>query len=185
MTTTIDGRWHPGIGDPTVMGWITVAAYATTVAICVLCQRKVSEVPQRRFWACMALVMLLLGINKQLDLQTWFTELGRDFALEQGWYARRRAVQVMFIVWLILVAVVGWGWLRVRMRALDRYAKRAALGLLLLAVFVVVRAASFHHVDKLIGIRFDNVSVNVALELSGICFVCFAALSRLRSTQSK
>lgn len=180
MTTSMDGRWHPGIGDPTLVGWVTVAAYAIAAVICVMCHRNEVEAAQRRFWTGMAVVMLLLGINKQLDLQTWFTQLGRDFALEQGWYARRRAVQVLFIVWLFLLAVVGWGWLRVRLHVLDKYAKWAAFGLLLLTVFVIVRATSFHHVDRLIGIRFDNVSVNAALELSGVCLVSFAAFFRLR-----
>ena len=30
--------------------------------------------------------MLLLGINKQLDLQSLFTEVMRDMAHAQGWY---------------------------------------------------------------------------------------------------
>ena len=28
LVTGADGRWHPGIGDPTIMGWVTVVAYA-------------------------------------------------------------------------------------------------------------------------------------------------------------
>src|SRR4051812_4569456 len=27
LVTGADGRWHPGIGDPGVVGWLTVVAY--------------------------------------------------------------------------------------------------------------------------------------------------------------
>ena len=32
------GRWKPGIGDPTVMGWVTVAAYFVTAARLLWCR---------------------------------------------------------------------------------------------------------------------------------------------------
>lgn len=163
------------------MGWVTVAAYAITFAACVMCQRRVHDAAQRRFWLATALVMLMLGINKQLDLQTWFTEVGRDLAIAHGWYERRRTVQALFIAGLGLLAVAGWAWLSTCLQTLDRHAKSAAFGLLLLCAFVILRAASFHHVDRLIGLRFDVVSLNAALELSGIAWICLSALQRLRA----
>jgi hypothetical protein len=45
----------------------------------------------------MALVLLLLRINKQLDLQTAMTELFRGPARRDGWYAMRRELQVAFL----------------------------------------------------------------------------------------
>jgi hypothetical protein len=41
--------------------------------------------------------LFALGINKQLDLQTALTELGRVLALSQGWYEQRQVVQFWFI----------------------------------------------------------------------------------------
>lgn len=185
MSTAFDGRWHPGIGDPTPIGWITVAAYGGAALLCILCQHKSPQGTQRRFWWLMALVMALLGINKQLDLQTWFTEVGRDMAREQGWYARRRLVQMVFIAWLLLAALTARGWLAKWLVNLDQHAQRAGWGLLLLMVFVLVRAASFHHIDQLLGMSLQGMRFNAMLELSGIALIAIAAYGRLNMPESK
>ena len=179
MIASLDGRWHPGIGDPTPIGWITVAAYGSAALLCFWCQRKSPRGDHRHFWWLMALVMVLLGINKQLDLQTWFTEVGRDMAREQGWYARRQWVQMVFITGLLLAALAVRGWLVKRLVNLDPYARRAGIGLLLLMVFVIVRAASFHHIDALLGMALQGMRFNAVLELSGIGVIIFAAYGRL------
>ena len=185
MTTSFDGRWEPGIGDPTIIGWATVVAYGSAMVLCYLCSRQVPAGPNRRFWLFLALVMALLGINKQLDLQSWFTQTGRDFALAQGWYERRRLVQFIFIAWLILAGLVARAWLSNLLKHLDKYARRAATGLVLLIIFVIVRATSFHHVDRMLGISLDGWRVNNILELGGIGLIALAAWSGWRAPPKK
>lgn len=185
MTTSIDGRWEPGIGDPTVIGWVTVAAYGAAMILCYLSSRKMPAGPHRQFWFYMTVIMALLGINKQLDLQTWFTQTGRDLAMENGWYERRRMVQVIFIAWLALAGILAMSWLKNWLRHLDRYARRAAVGLVLLVVFVIVRATSFHHIDRMLGISLEGLRVNALLELSGIGLIALAALARLRAPETR
>lgn len=181
MTTTSDGRWHPGIGDPNATGWITVAAYAAAVLLCYLCQRQAQPGPHRHFWFGLMLIMAALGINKQLDLQTWLTEIGRDLALQYGWYARRRVVQVLFIVAMVLGGLVVSAWLARRLKDLDAYARRAAYGLVVLGGFVLIRAASFHHVDRLLGFSWNHIAVNAVLELGGIGAIVHSAWMRWRA----
>ena len=183
MASNYSGRWELGIGDPTAMGWVTVVAYAGAMWLCYRCKRQATDTLTMRFWFCMALTMALLGINKQLDLQTWFTQTGRDLAFEYGWYERRRLVQAMFIGWLVLAALVLHARLSAWVKALDRHARRAFVGLVLLGVFVVVRAVSFHHIDKLLGFKIESVTMNVMLELGGIAIVAWAANARLRTPQ--
>jgi hypothetical protein len=50
-------------------------------------------------------LFLALGINKQLDLQTALTELGRVLAYDQGWYEERQTVQVWFIVGVAITCI--------------------------------------------------------------------------------
>ncbi len=185
MTSSHDGRWHPGIGDPTATGWITVGAYACAMLLCYLCQRKSPEGPGRQFWIAMALTMAGLGLNKQLDLQTWVTQVGRDLALAHGWYAQRRLVQAFFIGALLVAGLVARSWLLQRLRGLDVFARRAASGLVVLGVFVLVRATSFHHVDALLGFAIENVRLNVVLELGGIAIIAWAAWGRWRVAFAK
>ena len=57
------------------------------------------------FWFALCGVMVFLGFNKQLDLQTCFTQVGRDMAHSEGWYESRRTVQLIFIVILVLLGL--------------------------------------------------------------------------------
>jgi len=55
-------------------------------------------------WWTLALGLLALGVNKQLDLQTALTEIGRILAVQNGWYERRHDVQLEFIYGVVGVA---------------------------------------------------------------------------------
>lgn len=180
MSTALDGRWHPGIGDPSLAGWVTVAAYLGTAALCFAARVRPAELSERRFWTLVSVLLLLLGINKQLDLQTWLTEAGRDMALSQGWYEQRRIIQGIFIFWLGMGALGLRAWLGIHLRDLSTPARLSGKGVVLLGVFVLLRAASFHHVDAWLGVRLAYLRVNVLLELGAISIIAWAALGRLR-----
>src|SRR5688572_3593440 len=77
-----NGRWHASIGDASIFGWITVAFYVLAAARCVVkanASKKFGGYYQ--FWIYLAVFLLLLATNKQLDLQSWLTELVKDNAL--------------------------------------------------------------------------------------------------------
>lgn len=188
LSTGADGRWHPSIGDPTPLGWLTVVAYfaAAVAAFRASARSNASARESLRgstaykdarivahFWAGVALCMLLLGVNKQLDLQTFFTETMRDLARTQGWYADRRRYQIAFIAAIAVSGGLGLSFLLYALRRVMRQVLAGAIGLLLITVFVLVRAASFHHVDMLLG--FGTIRLNWVLELSGISVVLFSA----------
>jgi hypothetical protein len=118
MVGEADGRWHPDIGDPTLGGWITVIAYFGTALLAYRALRfhsrnfgskSASTNAQALvgFWLLITGALVLLGINKQLDLQSWFTEVGRDLARAQGWYEGRRSVQALFVAALVFLGLIG------------------------------------------------------------------------------
>jgi hypothetical protein len=117
--------------------------------------------------------MLLLGINKQLDLQSWLTQVGRDLAKAQGWYAERQSVQTAFIEILVVCGLTGMGLLALMLRRVLRHVTGAVLGLGFLVTFVAVRAASFHHVDRWLGA--GVVRLNWMLELGGLGLIALSA----------
>jgi hypothetical protein len=206
------GSWAPGIGDPNVMGWITVVAYLWAAYLCFTVHRRwlasmgtntkswalgpivLALLGQRRrlaalpeavrmsaLWRALAIGLLLLGINKQLDLQTALTELGRIVANKQGWYERRQRVQIDFIIgvvfvgfWLIFSVLLLAG------RNLPRLGM-ALLGIVFLCCFVAIRASSFHHVDRLLGIKLGGLKVNWIMELGGIALVGVGAYGERRA----
>ena len=180
-------RWRPGIGDPTFMGWFTVFGYACAVVLALVANQSDpsgENIHQRRLrkrlWLAVAFVMTCLCINKQLDLQTLFTDIGRVLAKDEGWYEGRQRVQKLFIVLVLVGALAFGGWLMWRFQAFWRQHKLLLAGLLFLLSFVAVRAVSFHHVDAFLGHRVFGFKMNWALELTGIGLVCAAAVMQWR-----
>jgi hypothetical protein len=198
LETVPDGRWSPGISDPTWAGWATVAAYALAACLALLASRCCRSEAHRLerthpheaqnerllagFWLLACLTLTALGINKQLDLQSLFTQVLRDAAREQGWYDDRRRYQFAFVVGIACAGVLGvvaMAW--VLRRVLDRV-WMAVLGLGWMTSFVVIRAASFHHVETFL--RSITHRGNVAFELSGIAMVAVGAGRALRSRRN-
>jgi hypothetical protein len=173
----VDGSWRPGIGDPTVLGWITVAVYLFAAVACGWAAwrdggRRAKPVV---FWLVLAILMTLLGINKQLDLQSLLTVVARRLLREQGLYQARRTYQVAFIgcvAILCLGALVAFLWFS-RHELRSRWL--ALVGMVFILGFVVIRAASFHHVDALLASELGGLKWNWIFEIGGVLVVGVAA----------
>ncbi|MEQ9622373.1 hypothetical protein [Coleofasciculus chthonoplastes] len=179
----INGHWQPGIGDPTFMGWFTVVAYFITALLCLINAlphplvfplQRVSQI--RWLWGFFAILLLLLGINKQLDLQSLVTVVGKELALSQGWYQQRRMVQTQFIVGIVIAALLLVSVIGRAIYAERRTYRLALLGLIFLSCFIVIRASSFHHIDALIGWQVVGLRMNWILEIGGIACIAIAAI---------
>ncbi len=176
-------RWRPGIGDPSPIGWLTVAAYFAAAFLCWRASvRGLSGPKVRLFWTATCGMLLLLGVNKQLDLQTAFTFFGRDLARAGGWYENRRAFQAVFVVLIALGGVAASGFLLWAFRSEWRRLWPALAGVALLLAFIVVRAASFHHVDQLLAGGPAGVRLNWLFELGGIAAIAWPAWRAVRKS---
>jgi hypothetical protein len=170
-------NWRPGIGDPTIGGWVTVTLYFLAVISCWITARN-SSLSDRKIWYAITVLFLGLGINKQLDLQSALTEMGRIVAIDEGWYARRETVQLYFIIVVALVC----SWAIIAMVVAARSAPfstwLALVGTTMVIGFVLIRAASFHHIDRFIGSTVLGFRWNWILEMAGISVVIAASLWR-------
>jgi len=176
-------RWRPQIGDPTFMGWLTVVAYGLAAVAClfvVICapaeHGSQKGLKPRTLWIAVTMLMTFLCINKQLDLQSLLTDIGRVIARHQGWYGERRSFQKWFVLGVLLSSAflaLGLGW---RFRHFWILYPLLFSGLVFLLTFIVVRAISFHHVDMFLRTRLAGMKMNWILELTGIFLVLLAAL---------
>jgi hypothetical protein len=206
------GTWSPGIGDPTFVGWLTVAAYLAAAFLCFRVYRRMpapvgrrapgsarvlapllgalassrreiaalpGDVRLRALWLGLAVTLFLLGLNKQLDLQTVLTEIGRIMARSEGWYAGRRRVQAAFILGVLLVGAWIFRTVVLLARGNLRRMRSVLIGAVFLVCFVTIRAASFHHIDRFIGEDVGGFKLNWILELGGLAFVIHGAWSNL------
>lgn len=121
------------------------------------------------------LLLILLGLNKEMDLQMLLTVEARNFAKSVGLYEQRRAMQGLFLLALssigaiALTILIGW------LRNSSRWVKAAAAGIVLLFTFVVVRAGSFHHVDRWVSVDISGPRSGWLLELAGIVVIGVSA----------
>ena len=172
------------LGDPTVLGWITTACYFAAAFLCVraACASGDEDEPttQRRlrlFWCAAAGLLILLGVNKQLDLQTLLTEVGRRFVRAQGWYHRKRELQACFVVSVAALGAASVLLLAFWVRTVLWRVGLALLGVVSLICFVALRASSFHGVDLVLCRPVGGMQLVHALELGGIgCVSVSAAL---------
>jgi hypothetical protein len=167
--------WRPGIGDPTVVGWVTVAVYFFAVWSSLKTVHWLSTSSERNFWRVISILFIALAINKQLDLQTALTELGRMVASEQDWYGRRRTVQLWFIIGVALTCAFIAVILLISARKPPAPTWLALTGMMTVLSFILVRAASFHHIDRFVGDRILRSNWHWLLEMTGIAVVTVAS----------
>jgi hypothetical protein len=174
--------WQPQIGDPTIAGWFTVFSYFLAAFLAYRVYQyslkliRVSDGKQYLFWLLISLFSFFMGINKQLDLQSLLTAVGKYFAHQQGWYDDRKRVQGFFIIMIFLLGIylISWG-LRF-FNGILHHNWLAFTGMIFLILFILVRATSFHHMDKLIGTDFFGLKLNWLMELTGIYCITLNAL---------
>lgn len=166
--------WSPQIGDPTPLGWLTVLGYFIA-AFASLAASRFDRGPSA-LWQILSAILLALGINKQLDLQSLLTEIGRAMARSEGWYEQRRTAQFLFVV-ASVSGLAGAGllfWKRLRRHRGP--VRTAYAGLALLLAFICIRAASFHHVDRFLKASLFGARFNWIFELGGIAIIISAAI---------
>ncbi|MEO8455306.1 MAG: hypothetical protein ABI454_09110 [Sphingomicrobium sp.] len=167
------------IHDQGLLAWFVVAGYVIAALLAVRAGSAAGG-RERSLWRGIALTLLLLGINKQLDLQSDLTDIARAAAHSEGWYGWRRDVQGVFLLLMaigtIAVAMLLWRGLR----KATASAKVAAMGLLILLAFIFLRAASFHHIDYWVTIPIAGMRSGWWLELLGIAVIGSAAACRGR-----
>ena len=176
--------WSPGVGDPDLLGVVLTLLYATaTFLVAVVAFRGKAVGPEakreRWLWGIAAAVLLVLTLNKQLDLQNFITATGRCMSREQGWYGLRRAYQREVVMALLLfgAAVTATSVLVFR-RILGRNGM-LVLGMAGLMVFVLIRAVSFNHMELLLGDRLAAARSYRLIETVALLLVVAAGTTRL------
>lgn len=185
LAVIIKGHWRPGIGDPTVLGWVTTAEYLIASGLCGIYALRAGSVTDamrfdwlRAFWWGLAVAMLLMGLNKQLDLQVLLLRVASRMSKVQGWHAVRYTVYKWFVMGTAFIGLIVTLWLGWACRRVWRQCALAIFGIALLVIFVVIRA-SFGTVE-ILGWRSGKFPMYWMLEIGGIACIAASALMGLR-----
>ena len=176
------------IFDADIADWATVLAYVIVSLLsahaAVYAGRR-RQTRERVFWQVTAALLIFFGINELLDLQTFLSSAARAHAKAYGWYEQRRAVQYGFVLILAATAVsAGMAMLWLTRRASG--AVRAALGgLIFIGTFILLRAASFHHLDEFFDRGAPAFNYGSLQETAGVLMIAGAAIFYLRKPRSR
>ena len=194
LATVRAGSWHWGLGDPSLGAVVVTVLYLVTSATCFVVARRfhrsatagessANVMVEYSIWYGLAMLLFALGVNKQADFQTLLTIYGRDILRSLDLYEQRRQIQQTFIAAVALAAAIcaaGTVWF---VRVTSWACRTAVVGFILQLCFVVVRAASFHNVDRLPGIRLPSIKLNLLFESFGLLIVLVSAICALQAGQ--
>lgn len=122
------------------------------------------------------MIMLIMGINKQLDLQCLFIAVIKKMAVNQRWYSQRQIIQVWFIAGMVIFGLILLTWLGWKFRRLWRQCGFALFGILLLITFIAIRVAPLNLIAEFRNWQPALGVINFVLELAGIGLVGISAL---------
>ena len=163
--------------DRTTFAWVVVLFYFVAAGAAFWAGGG-PESRERYFWVATGILLVLLGLNKELDLQAVLTQQARAVVRHLGLYEERRLMQGAFLLSLTVAGLIAAFMLAAWLRKSSRPAKAAAVGIVLLLAFVVMRAASFHHIDHWVTIDVAGLRSGWWLELAGIAVIGISAAIR-------
>ena len=170
------------LGDRDVVGIVTTLAYLAAFVACFVVMRQaaprtVNATMHRWFWFVVGGVELLLGLNKQADLQIALTRSLRAWARSGGWYHNRRQLQFAFCVVVTIAVVIALivAWRKVRTWPAPYWVALLAIALQML--YVLIRIASFHHLDALLSMDWSHLKLSWMIELFGVVLCLLAAMA--------
>ena len=134
------------IGDQYISSWLNTVIYGCSLVVAILKWKslKHSQAPlkEQYFWLFIIFILSALGINKQLNLQTLFINIGRHIAQYEGWMEKRRLFQAWFAYALSGIVICAAAIIIVSARKLWRYNSLALVGLSILCLYTVMRTTS-------------------------------------------
>lgn len=174
-----EGHWKDKAGDPTVLGWLVTALYLGTAGLCLsnACGRRQNPhtASYRWFWWFLGLTMLLLGINKQLDLQMLLADVGRTTARTLGWYRTRKPIQIRAVALAASLSLGLLGAVLFQLRRAPRSTWCALGGLLLLVGLVSVHLVSLHRLESTLHRPMFGLPLGTFMEIVAALVVLLSA----------
>jgi len=167
--------WRGTAGETTALGEKRALAARTTDA-----RQRAYLV---RFWCFAAFVLALLCINKQLDVQTLFTESAREIAQFGGWYRERKSLQFALLGVAFAAAVVCALWMLWMFRFSLRRVWVAVCGLVVLAAYIAMRGTSHHAVNAFM--RLGPFPLRDSMELVGIAMIAWPAWRTINRVEAR
>lgn len=182
------------IDDPSLNGWATFFVYLIAAGMCAANARRSAAAAEtgvrrialarsrRRFWIVLAVLLLLLGLTRQLDLQALAAQLTRGILHQDGVYEERSGLQIGLIAAIGIFGTIGLLIALFSFRRAEASVLVALIGAALLLLFTVIRTISLHDVDQVLhrDIGLPHVDVNNLIEIGLLAVIAGASYAFAR-----
>lgn len=135
----------------------------------------------RWFWATLFVILVLLGINKQLDFQTLAGDIMRTMAKIQGWYETRKSFQIHIMSMLAGCSAALLTFILYKMRKARPDVIPALMGIIILIGFIVLRGVSLHSIDDVLSTRIAGFRLYGWIEFFGLALIAFSVIEKIRN----
>ena len=162
---------------------LRVAAYLLAACLAFAAASREAQRSGRRerlplaLWTSAGVLFVVLPISREVDLASHIAGIGRGIFRTEGWYPERRPLQKVVI--LSVLGTGGAATLGGAALLCSRGRGQLAFGfvaIMLLGVFLVVRAISWHDIDGVLyRSSINSVQVNALVELTVTGIAAFAA----------
>ena len=168
------------------MGWFTGGSYFICALVALIAALIYQTGGKRScfFWIMISLLTIFLVVNKWIDLESLFTEIGAQIAKAQDWTDKCRIVQFWFVLPSGTTALVAFLSFAIIMRGLLRRFMLAFIGLFFLLSFLFLRAVSYKYFDEILGFTPLGANIYFVLELAGIYLILVVGIREIRENIS-
>jgi len=181
------------VGDPSLKGWATFLVYLAvawlalhnalgSTALAEAGGRHIARArSRRRFWLVLAMLLLLLGLTRQLDLQVLAAGAVRGLLRVDEVYGERNGLQLGLVVAIGAFGTVGLLIALVTFRRASASLLAALLTAATLVIFTVIRTLSVHDIDRLLmreALPYTQVNNLIELGLLGLIGLSSFAFAR-------
>lgn len=173
--------WWLRLGDPGITGLGMTALYFVVTFFMFRHALALPHGGERRMWIIASTILLLLAINKQLDLQHYMNKVGHCVYARSGLIAEKDAARSDFGTLILALAAIGtaaliWAFRRHLANNLPLIA-----GLALIALYLAMQVSRFEHLAGGLLQRLAELRVHRLIEAAGLLTLLYASLHRRRA----
>jgi hypothetical protein len=163
---------------PTLLEWVTSAGYLIAAVLCFRAGRAAQRSLRRSepfspFFLIAALAVVL-GINKEFEVQTLMIRIGRTLATSEGWYEWRRMVQKIFVLATLIIGLTILGRFVYQHIEFFKAHLGLACGVAAICLYCFLRWADINYIELFGSGRTGSESV-WPIEISGVALLIFGA----------
>ena len=173
--------WWLTLGDPTIAGLAMTALY---FVVTFFMFRNVLSMPkggERSLWAVASVILLLLALNKQLDLQHYINKVGRCVLSRSGDIAETGTAQSDFGTLVLGLAAVASAALIWTFRKHLASNLPLIAGLALVALYLAMQVTRFEHLAGGLLQKLADLRVHRLIEGVGLLTLLYASLRQRRA----